>query len=236
MNRTALSLAIIGLAFVAGPAVQAQQSNRPNVQRVTQSAQKADLTRIVPSIEIIHGKFGDAFDALRDATGASIFVNWKSLEEFHIDRSDDVTFSARNVSLGDALRMLLLNASHGRGEMGIYIDQNVICVDTAEECKWSRKNTRVYDIRDLLRNVAGQERGQQVTRIIKLLTDCIDPNSWTDLSSRRHGSIKELQGQLIVTQTPENQQAIVEMIEHLRALFGQKLESAPKLSSTTRPS
>src|SRR6185437_15576373 len=136
MDRSALSLAIIGLAFVAGPAVQAQQSNRPNVQRVTQSAQKADLTRIVTSIEIIHGKFGDAFDALRDATGASIFVNWKSLEEFHIDRSDDVTFSARNVSLGDALRMLLLNASHGRGDMGIYVDGKVICVDTAEECKW----------------------------------------------------------------------------------------------------
>ncbi|HEX5242462.1 MAG TPA: hypothetical protein VFW23_04290, partial [Tepidisphaeraceae bacterium] len=107
MNRTAFSLAIIGLAFVAGPAVSAQQSNRPNVQRVTESAQKPDLARVVPSIEIIHGKLGDAFDALRDATGASIFVNWKSLEEFHIDRADEVTFSARNVPLGDALRALL---------------------------------------------------------------------------------------------------------------------------------
>ena len=236
MNRTAFSLAIIGLAFVAGPAVQAQQSNRSDVQRVTESAQKPDLARVVPSIEIIHGKFGDAFDALRDATGADIFVNWKSLEGIHIDRSDDVTFSARNVPLGDAIRALLLNASHGRGDMGIYVDGKVICVDTAEECKWSRKNTRVYDIRDLLKSAAGPQRDQQVTRITKLLTDCIDPNSWTDLSSRRHGSIKELQGQLIVTQTPENQQAIVEMIEHLRAVFGQKLESAPKLSSTTRPS
>lgn len=236
MNRTALSLAILGLAIAAGPAARAQQSNRPAEQRVTEPARQPDLARVVPSIEIIHRKLGQAFDALRDATGANIFVNWKSLESINVDRSDDVTFSARNVPLGDALRMLLLTASHGRGDMDTFIDGSVIDVDTAEECKWSRKNTRVYDIRDLLGNPAGRERGQQATRIIKLLTDCIDSNSWTDLGSRRHGSIKELQGQLIVTQTPENQRAIAQMIEHLRPVFGQKLETAPKLTPTTRPS
>jgi len=236
MNRTAFSLAIIGLAFVAGPAVQAQQTNRPAEQRVTESAQKADLTRIVPSIEIIHGKFGDAFDALRDATGADIFVNWKSLEEFHIDRSDEVTFSARNVPLGDALRALLQIGSMGREDLDFSIQNNTILINTAERTRWATLETRVYDIRDLLVGLSGKQRQERVTRVIDLLKGDIDPDSWTAPNGDTHGLIQEMHGQLIVTQTAANQRAIVRLIEHLRAAFGQKLESAPKLTPTTRPS
>lgn len=236
MNRTAITLAMFGLAILAGPAVRAQQSNIPAERRVNEPAVQPDLARVVPSIEIIHGKLGEAFDALRDATGADIFVNWKSLEEFHIDRLDDVTFSARNVPLGDALRMLLLISSRGREDLAFSFDQNAIVVDTAERTRWATLETRVYDIRDFLVGLSGKQRQERVARIIELLKGDIDPGSWTAPNGDIAGHIQEMQGQLIVTQIAVNQRAITRLIEHLRAAFGQKLESAPKLTPTTRPS
>lgn len=235
MNRTALCLAMIGLAFVAGPAARAQQSNRPVERRVSEPAGQPDLARVVPSIEIIHGKLGQAFDALRDATGANIFVNWKSLEDFHIDRLDEVTFSARNVPLGDALRALLQIGSMGREELAFSIDHNTIVVNTAERTRWATLETRVYDIRDLLARPSGLQRQEQVARIMDLLKDDIDPISWTATNGDIHGQIREMQGQLIITQTAANQRAVARLIEHLRPVFGQNLESAPKLTPTTRP-
>lgn len=236
MNRTALSIAIIGLAIVAGPAARAQQSNRPAERRVSETAGQPDLARVVPSIEIIHGKLGQAFDALRDATGANIFVNWKSLESINIDRSDDVTFSARNVPLGDALRALLQIGSMGREDLAFSIRNNTIVVDTAERTRWATEETRVYDIRDLLVGVSGKQRQERVARVIDLLEDDIDPTSWTAPNGDIHGHIQEMQGQLIIAQIATNQRAIARLIEHLRPVFGQKLESAPKLTPTTRPS
>lgn len=236
MNRTALSLAILGLAIAAGPAARAQQSNRPAELRVTEPARQPDLARVVPSIEIIHGKLGQAFDALRDATGANIFVNWKSLEEFHIDRLDDVTFSARNVPLGDALRALLQIGSMGREDLAFSIQNNTIVVNTAERTRWATLETRVYDIRDLLVGLSGKQRQERVALVIDLLKNDIDPDSWTAPNGDIHGHIQEMQGQLIIAQIATNQRAIARLIEHLRPVFGQKLETAPKLTPTTRPS
>ena len=61
----------------------------------------------------------------------------------------------------------------------------------------------------------GPTRQELVDSIIKLITDTISPDSWRD-SGGSVGAIKELQGQLIVTQTPENQKALVNLLEQLR--------------------
>lgn len=61
----------------------------------------------------------------------------------------------------------------------------------------------------------GPTRQELVDSIIKLITDTIAPDSWRDAGGSV-GAIKELQGQLIVTQTPENQKALVNLLEQLR--------------------
>src|SRR6201999_3081572 len=62
---------------------------------------------------------------------------------------------------------------------------------------------------------AGPTRQELVEQITKLITDTVAPESWRD-SGGTIGSIRELQGQLIVTQTPENQKALVNLLEQLR--------------------
>jgi len=61
----------------------------------------------------------------------------------------------------------------------------------------------------------GQSRQELVDAITKLITETVAPDSWRD-SGGSVGALRELQGQLIVTQTPENQRALVSLLEQLR--------------------
>jgi type II secretory pathway component GspD/PulD (secretin) len=62
---------------------------------------------------------------------------------------------------------------------------------------------------------AGPTRTDLVESIIKLIQDTVASDTWKD-NGGAIGSIRELQGQLIVTQTPENQRALVGLLEKLR--------------------
>lgn len=61
----------------------------------------------------------------------------------------------------------------------------------------------------------GPTRQELVDEIIQLIQDTIASDSWKD-NGGSVGSVRELQGQLIVTQTPENQRQLVRLLEQLR--------------------
>ena len=104
--------------------------------------------------------------------------------------------------------------------------------------------TRVYDISDLIwhkedylapsqsDNAAGdQQNAQQVNpsgnptspdlvdSIVKLLEDTVAADTWKD-NGGNIGSLRELSGQLVITQLPENQQKIQDVLDALRAHRG----------------
>jgi general secretion pathway protein D len=58
-------------------------------------------------------------------------------------------------------------------------------------------------------------RQQLVDNITKLITDTVAPDTWRDAGGTV-GSLRELQGQLIVTQTPENQRLLQGLLDQLR--------------------
>ncbi|MDB5330413.1 MAG: hypothetical protein JWP03_1564 [Phycisphaerales bacterium] len=62
---------------------------------------------------------------------------------------------------------------------------------------------------------AGPTRQELVEQITKLITETVAPDSWRDAGGSV-GAVRELQGQLIVTQTPENQHSLVDLLEKLR--------------------
>jgi len=57
-------------------------------------------------------------------------------------------------------------------------------------------------------------RQELVDNIISMVTETIDPESWPPVGNV--GSIRELNGQLVVTQTADNHQALMNLIEQLR--------------------
>src|SRR5205823_9811617 len=62
---------------------------------------------------------------------------------------------------------------------------------------------------------AGPARQELVDSIIKLIQDTVASESWKD-NGGHVGSLRELSGQLIVTQTPENQHQLLKLLEQLR--------------------
>lgn len=163
-------------------------------------------------------RINDAVDKLRGATGVDLFVNWRALEAAGIRRDEPVSLRVRNVHASTALDLLLRMASPEGPRLGWVIDNGVVTISTADDLA---KNVmiRVYDVRDLIGKTApGEDRGNKVRAIVKLLTDRVDPGSW-----REHGgavaSVREMHGQLIVTQTAENHRAIIDLLQSIRPLF-----------------
>jgi general secretion pathway protein D len=58
-------------------------------------------------------------------------------------------------------------------------------------------------------------REERVDAIVKLIQETVDPNSWRD-NGGQVGAVKELSGQLIVTQTADNQRQLINLLEQLR--------------------
>jgi len=205
---------------------------------------RTQLDKINPQVELTAVEFEEAIDFLRTTHGLNIYVKWDALELMGIDRAKEVNLNLRNVTTEKALRVILDDVG-GTTPLSYVIDEGVITISTKDDLS-TNTYTRVYDIRDLIvrvpnfespsvdvgsggndgGDVLGDEdeddddnenvpsRQELIDNIITLVTDTIDPDSWPPLGNI--GSIRELHGQLVVTQTSDNHQDIVNLIEQLR--------------------
>ncbi len=190
------------------------------------AVEAAGLNRSVPALKLDQTKLADAISMLRDRTGANIFVNWKSLEGEGIARDAKITVGLAQMPLRRALDVILIVVTNGERRLGYSIDDGVITITSLSDM-WRDRMTRVYDIRDLITGADAQEKGRRVDALVKLLADTIDPSSWKVNSG---GAVRELQGQLIVTQTSANHRQILQLIAHLRAAFATNTKQQfPKL-------
>jgi hypothetical protein len=131
----------------------------------------------------------------------------------------------------------------GNVKLNYTVDEGVITISTADDLA-SNVTTNVYDIRDLIGNVqdftlpnsvqqtppgrggvgggdvqqiiANQNiRQVRVDEIVNRIKKTVASESWKG-NGGNVGSIRELAGQLIVTQTPENQREIARLLADLR--------------------
>src|SRR5205085_941459 len=79
----------------------------------------------------------------------------------------------------------------------------------------------------------GETRQERVDALVRLLVDEVGRGEWRETGGSG-GSIRELSGQLIVTQSPENQRRIAAFLDSLRAraAAGRDL---PGTAASTRP-
>lgn len=210
--------------------------------RATHEDAQKQLDRILPELTFDAVGLWDVIDFLRDATGANIFVNWKSLELAKIDRNVPITARLRNIKFSKALS-IILDAAGGGGKLGYAVDDGVIAISTVDDLS-KNVEVRVYDVRDLLTTPpdfvpprlgvpepvnaavpATQSSAREgmredlVKAYVRLIEDTVAPVTWKDHGGNV-GAIRELQGQLIITQTPENQIAIMALLQQLRETHG----------------
>jgi type II secretory pathway component GspD/PulD (secretin) len=205
-------------------------------------AVRQQLKTKAPEFIFDNQPFEEVVKFFHNVSGANFNVNWTALQNGNIDRTTPVNLRLNNVSVEKALQLVLSNLSTSI-KLSYVIDGGVVTISSKDDLAKSPV-IQVYDIRDLLFVVkdfpGGQislgsgggdggsatinnsstnsgntvNRAQMVTQITNTIIQTIDPNSWAPLGTT--GSIQELNGTLIVTQTMENQEKLAELIAKLR--------------------
>ncbi len=215
----------------AGP-VQGKSAGAPVPKELLSKNDRdaiSQLDRTLPALQFDAVGFTDVIDFMRDISGANILVNWKALEAAGIDRNTPVNASLRNIKFSKALSIILESVGGGGVKLGYSVDDGVITVSTKDDLL-RNVVVRVYDIRDLLVVIPDYSavesvnpapttrpvtRDDRVTSLTKLIRDAVDPLSWKEKGGAV-GAMRELDGQLIITQTPENHKQVAALLDTVR--------------------
>jgi hypothetical protein len=157
----------------------------------------------------------------------NVVVNWRSLQEVNVDRNTPVTLNLVAVNGEKALKTILAQASP-LNLLGYTANQGVLDISTKEDLSGTKYQVvKVIDVRDLLQTdtsayptlVATQLRQRAANDLIDTIKMVVAPDTWKDFGGTI-GSIRELNGQLIINQTMDNQQAILNLLAQLRTVKG----------------
>ena len=182
---------------------------------VKDPAVRAQLKRPMPELNFQGVAFSDVIDFLRDVSGANIFVNWKTLENANVDPNTPITLRLRNVPVGEALDLILSAAAGKQNLLAYQVKGNVITISTVKDLGGpAGLVTRTYDVHELVDG----KNDKRADELVKMITGSIDPTSWAE-NGGESGSAKIDDGKLIVAQTPDNQEAVKNLLKHARELM-----------------
>ena len=177
------------------------------------AAAQATLDHVLPELTFDEVAFADVIDFLRDVTNANIFVNWRALEGAGIDRNAPVSVRLRRVAFGKALDVILDGVGGDEVDLSYEVDRGVITISAT-----SKTHTRAYDVRDILLakvTAPGADQAKRLATLTKLVTGSVAPATWRgDIAG-----VRAAEGKLFITQTPENHDAIANLLKHTRALL-----------------
>jgi hypothetical protein len=189
------------------------------------------LDRQLPQLELDGATLTDVIDFLRDVSSANIYVNWRSLEGAGVKRDAPVFCKLRNVGFARALDVVLDSVAPANVRLGYTVDDGVIMVSTLDDLRLDT-STHVYDVRDLLAGnptTTSADYAAALRRLHDRITAEVDPESW-QAGSGKSGLVREMGGQLIVTQSATNHVAVTFTLARLRwrrqiGKFGRKAMS-----------
>jgi len=98
----------------------------------------------------------NVIDYLRNTTGLNIYVNWTALQNAGVEQDYPITLQLANVSAAQALELVLQEASAGNelDPISYAVHEGLVKISTDRELKRTTVTSRIYDIRDLLVQVA----------------------------------------------------------------------------------
>lgn len=215
------------LCGCAAPATQIHPQSRANTTvpaALDKDLRHADFSNI-PLVE--------AIDRLRRESGANLVVNWRALETAGIDMSAEVNVKLHDLKISRVLSIILDDVGGGTVKLGYVIDDGIVTISTLDDLASKQtKTTRVYDIRDLLAELALSDdipmlgiapttaptteslesrKALRLDALAYLVQETIEPGSYVP----PYG-IQEISGQLIVTATPDDQQKVAFLLDQLR--------------------
>lgn len=137
----------------------------------------------------------------RDAV-PNFVIDKKALDDIGVGTDTPVTLALRGVSRKSALRLIL-------EQLGLaYLIRDDVLVITSGEVAKQYVVTRVYPVADLTRDA---------DELLKIMTATVVPDSWIASGGPGVVSVTDDNGSLVVLQTPENHERVLELLRALRA-------------------
>jgi beta-lactamase regulating signal transducer with metallopeptidase domain len=217
-------------------------ANEAALSSAADDTAKAILRRQLPKITIDAGDLPQAIKQLSQIAGQTIVIEQPALAATAAEknrRQAMIHFQLQNDTVENALWRILRAADPAGQRLDFAVVHGTITVSTESALKRATAQTQVYDISDLLVEVpdfqnaptlAGMSTTQpsqvgesskpmtlpeKIQAIIKFVQETVDPNSW-----KEYATIREQAKQLVVYQTPANQDVIATLFNRLRASRG----------------
>lgn len=201
---------------------------KPLIPATQPDPTRVALDRVVDQLDAEDKTLSQAMSELAARSGCNLIPDWPALEAAGITRDTKVAGKFLRVPGSQILRQLLRHAGQGNVTLAYRPEQGVIRISTLETLARDVV-LRVYDVRDIIHNqveravrgTGGNTRSggaadlEAGDALCKLLTETIDVASWRD-NGGSAGSARYFAGKLVVSQTPENHDAIFEFLAAMR--------------------
>lgn len=174
--------------------------------------------------------FNETISFFRHATGVNYYVNWKALKAVGVEPGEPVNLELAAVAGDQVLRMLLEQIPTSEATpIGYSVIDGIVTISTQRDLVLT-SDTRIYDIRDVVRRMGGawedegsprtlaprEEREQIIQRVTKLIEQTVGRRGEWEGNGGTESSVYEINGSLIVKTTPENHRAVFDLLNKLR--------------------
>ncbi len=221
------------------------------------------LDTYVGNVRFDDMRLDDALQALAKQSGVNILPEWQTLDPAGITRTTRLNLHLNDGTLRQALYQLLPGNPADRFAQGpLYVcivqDGNVIITTPAGAS--AHTVTEYINVHPLLKEIGDSYRAlsdhfqnppadpnappgerlgpmhtDAIDSVVKLITDMVAPESWRD-SGGTIGSLREIGGVLVITQTRENLRAIHQLLDRLRrAVQGKDSVALPIMAPAVGP-
>lgn len=188
---------------------------------------RALLDKPLPVPFRCRGRRDECFHALRQATGVDVQPQWLEMtgvSALDVTRHDPTDIDLGGLPLRAALLQLAAPGPQGRQKPGLIVRGTTVCVTTERDAlEYLRDNdpaartvTRAYAVADLLPPPSSVPPQTYQARVNELLGVLDADAHVTEMVYGSPGRVRELSGQLIITQTVAHQNDVVWALSRLR--------------------
>jgi hypothetical protein len=235
-----LAVGAVGVVIGRSVAPPAPPLTRAEVERIV------GLDRVIADVDFRQTPFEEAVEFLRNKSGVNVTAKWRELESAGIDRNTPITLRVANLPLKRVLELVCDEAGGGSTVVMDTREHDGAVVISTRDDNARYAVVRLYDVQDLIRthydsrvqlgwrppptaNSGGSGGGssgfgsgypqephvEAVETLTRMITEYVAPYMWRD-NGGTIGNIREINGRLLITATPQMHEEIGALLELIR--------------------
>lgn len=218
-SKTIWTLLVVGVAIVL--TVSGSPAKAVKKPATPAAGKPADpLAKRLLKVKFSNVPLEQVVEFLREKSGQDIVVKWRLLLQAGVERKTPVDINVKDVTIEKVLRLVLEAAGEEGGHaLGYELEDNILTISTADELA-QKTETVAYDVRELI----DWTDPEQVEGLLEVIRRSVDPDTWFATSGQL-GSVRHLNGALVVRHNRRAHEALARLLEDLRRTQAKPLTS-----------